>query len=109
MSQYDEIKERVAELAAQRDRTGKPPLETKERLCLLNEIYDGLLYLWKQAVISGVAKGTSGIAHQLERARLEMVDLERTHGGGDDVVINVNFMKAPERDKDEEKAAEEER
>lgn len=76
--EYQDIKERVAELVALRDRTGKKPLCTKKRIRLLNEIYDGLLYLWKQSVITGNAKGTGSISFQLERARLEMTDLVRT-------------------------------
>ena len=74
----DNLKERIKELTEKRDRTGKDPLTTKERLSLLNEIYDGLLYLWKQTVLAGSAKGSLAIHYQLERARLEMVDLKRT-------------------------------
>jgi hypothetical protein len=77
MPKYDDIKSRIAEIASQRDRTGKKPLETEERIQLLNEIYDGLLYFWKQSVVAGSAKGTSSISYQLERARLEIVDLAR--------------------------------
>lgn len=73
------IKQRVAELASQRDRTDKPKLSAPERIKMLDEIYDGLLYLWKQAVITATAKGTSAIAHQLEKARLELDALARTH------------------------------
>ena len=82
MMEYDNVKARIAELVGMRDRTGKGALTTEQRLEILNEIYDGLLYFWKQLVITGSAKGTSAIAGQLERARLEMYDLERTHGGG---------------------------
>jgi hypothetical protein len=72
MGKYDDIKERVAELASKRDRTGMEPLTAEERVQLLNEVYDGLLYLWKQCVITGTAKGTSAIKFQLEGARLEI-------------------------------------
>ena len=72
MSNYGNIKEQVAELAAKRDRTGLPPLSNDERIQLLNEIYDGLLYLWKQSVIIGNAKGTGALCLQIERARLEI-------------------------------------
>ncbi len=78
--EYDDIKKRVAELASKRDRTGKDPLPVSERIQVLNEIYDGLLFLWKQAVITGTAKGTGAICLQLERARLEIHDLKRFHG-----------------------------
>ena len=77
MAEFDNIKQSVAKLAAERDRTGKPQLSNTERLSMLNGIYDGLLFLWKQCVVTGVAKGTGAIAHQLERARLEIYDLEK--------------------------------
>jgi hypothetical protein len=79
LQDYGEIKNRVAELASKRDRTGKKPLSNDERLEVLNEIYDGLLFFWKQCVVSGSAKGTSSISYQLERARLEMIEITKSH------------------------------
>jgi hypothetical protein len=73
--QYNDVKARVAELAGKRDRTGEDPLSSDDRVQILNEIYDGLLYLWKQCVITGTAKGTSAIKFQLEGARLEIESL----------------------------------
>ena len=72
------VKERVAELADLRDRTDKPPLEIADRVQLLNEIYDGLLYLWKQCVLTGTASGTGALTLQIERARLEIEQLSST-------------------------------
>lgn len=69
------IKERVKEIAALRDRTGLPPLDNEARVQLLNEIYDGLLYLWKQCVLTGTAGGTGALTLQIERARLEIEQL----------------------------------
>jgi len=73
--QYSDIKERVAELASKRDRTGLKPLTKEERAQILNEIYDGLLFLFKQCVITGTAKGTGAICLQLQGARLELDSL----------------------------------
>ena len=78
------IKKQVEELVAARDRTGKKPLTADERIQILNEIYDGLLFFWKQCVLTGAAKGTGAISHQLERARLEMYDLQRTSSDSKD-------------------------
>ncbi len=99
---YNDIKARVTELAEKRDRTGKKPLSNKKRLQLLNEIYDGLLYLWKQTVVTGVAKGTGAISFQLERARLEMIDLQRTARlvGEDDSEMIVGWNYDPELEKE---------
>ena len=80
MAEYNDIKERVASLAKMRDRNGLEPLTYEERIGHLNEIYDGLLFLWKQCVVSGTAKGTAAIGLQLERARLEMKDLRSLYG-----------------------------
>jgi len=76
-----DVKAQVARLVQQRDRTGKEPQTKAERVQLLNEIYDGLLFLWKQCVLTGSAKGTGSIALQLERARLEIDSLEQTTSG----------------------------
>lgn len=77
-----DLQKRVQELKEERDRTGKEPLSAKSRIQLLNEIYDGLLYCWKEHVIKfgGVGRGASQLPYQLERARLELYDLMRTHG-----------------------------
>lgn len=75
MSDYDEaekIKQKVAYLASQRDRTGKSPLKVEERLQLLFEIYDGALYWLAQCVVTGTAKGTMAVGQILDRARLEI-------------------------------------
>ena len=84
MGQYDDVKTRVAELAGMRDRTNMEPQTAKERVQLLNEIYDGLLFLWKQCVITGTAKGTSAIKFQLEGARLEIASINGPSGNNTD-------------------------
>lgn len=76
---YKDVKQQVAELAKQRDRSGKQPLSKEERISLLQEIYDGLLYLWKQCVITGTAKSTNSIHFQLSNARSEMMELQRSY------------------------------
>jgi len=67
-------------LKDERDRAGKAPLTKDERLVMLGEIYDGLLFSWRQNVTLGFSKGSSAISYQLERARLEMIGLSKDHG-----------------------------
>jgi hypothetical protein len=67
-----EIKTKIDTLAAERNRTGKKPLTKKQRVQVLNEIYDGLLFTWRQSVIHGWQKGTGALTLQLDRARLEL-------------------------------------
>jgi len=75
MAEYDDIKEKVAELAKLRDRSGLKKLTFDQRIDILGDIYDGLLFLWKQTVIVGSSKGTSAISDQLMHARQEMETL----------------------------------
>lgn len=67
-------------LRCERDRKGEAALTKAERLTMLDEIYDGLLFSWRQNVTLGFSKGSSAISYQLERARLEMVGLRANHG-----------------------------
>lgn len=64
----------------QRDRTGKEPLSKEARISLLSEIYDGLLFSWRQNVIMGSAKGCGAIVLQLQGARMEMTEMQRSYG-----------------------------
>ena len=70
----------TANLKEERDRAGKDALTKSERLTMLDEIYDGLLFSWRQNVTLGFSKGSSAISYQLERARLEMDGLNARHG-----------------------------
>ena len=83
-----DISEIVKELIVNRDRTGKAILTPDERIRLLDEIYDGLLYLWKECVLRGTATGTGAIGNQLERARLEL----ESWGGSADKGMEI-FVK----------------
>ena len=88
-NESDDIQKRVAELSKLRDRTGKANLTTLERIDILNKIYDGLLFFWQQMVILGSGKGTLAISGQLEAARLEMYDLQRTGAAAVDKSVNI--------------------
>ena len=52
------LKEEIARLALQRDRTGQEKLSPSERIQMLEEIYDGTLFWLKQSVIEGKSGGT---------------------------------------------------
>lgn len=75
---YDEVKEKIASLVSQRNRIDKDPLTAKERVKLLDQIYDSSLIYLLQCVSAGTMKGTSALCQILERARLEAYDLRRT-------------------------------
>jgi len=67
-----DIKAHILELIALRDRTGRKPLTNEERLGLLHEIYDSLLYLWKQTTLAGQSRGTGALSDQLGKVRHEI-------------------------------------
>lgn len=94
----------------ERDRTGKPKLTAVSRIKLLNEIYDGLLYTWKEQVVRGWNKGTGAIGYQLERARLEIEYLAKDCSASPEefkeLVGPVTWMDRPEELKSEDKIAE---
>lgn len=59
----------------ERDRTGKKRLTLKQKLKMLEEIYEGLLFNWKECVSKGLNKGTLAISTQLAQARTEITAL----------------------------------
>ncbi len=73
-----------------RDRRGKKPLTTEERIQIMEEIYDGLEFWWRESVIEGSTKATGAISYQLERARMELAALKENSDGGRAVNITIN-------------------
>lgn len=92
-SNLDKIKQQLAEFADLRNRADKPALTNKERLDLLNKIYDGALYWLLQAVVSATAKGTGAATLVLERARQEIVELQRAGKPQGDNIITIKYER----------------
>jgi hypothetical protein len=76
-----DIKQRIRDLVEERNRFNKPDFTTDERCLRLIKIYDGLICLWESAVLTSSFKGTSAIAHQLEKCREEIVALRKANLG----------------------------
>jgi hypothetical protein len=75
----DKVREKIDKLIEQRDRIGKDPLTTDERIGYLNSAYDAALVYLLQCVTAGTTKSTAALCTVLERTRLEIVDLQRVH------------------------------
>lgn len=95
--EYADLKKRLAYLADQRNRDGKAPLTCAERVSMLNNLYDSSLFLLTQLVTAGIVKGTGALVLLLERARLEIFDLERTSAVQTNTTVELHFTE-PEMD-----------
>jgi hypothetical protein len=74
----DTVREKIDKLIEQRDRIGKDPLTTEERIGYLNSAYDAALVYLLQCVTAGTTKNTAALCTVLERTRLELMDWQRS-------------------------------
>jgi len=73
----EEFNDELLRLRDQINRTTKSRLTTAQRCTILNDIYDSTLFALQFAIMNGINRGTSSAVHILERARLEMMELQR--------------------------------
>jgi hypothetical protein len=69
-----EVEKALETLQRNSIRVGKKALSPTERIEVLNQIYDGLLYSLQAATIAGNMKGTAAAGTLLERLRVEVTE-----------------------------------
>ena len=86
----------VSVLDLEKNRYGKKPFTTEERLERLNRIYDGSLCWLEDLVNSGNTKGTGAVTMILGRVKIEINDMVRANGiNSSDQTIILEFEPIP--------------
>ncbi len=78
MVEVSDIKTQVAKLIEERNRRGKERWSDDEKVARLWRVYEGLLALWEQCIITGHINKIGTIRTQMEGARLEIESITRT-------------------------------
>lgn len=91
------VKDRIKQLSKERSVVSNGRLSNDERVTRLERIYDHCLSVLEECILRGTMKGTASALLVMEKARLEVVDVERARLSkrGDGSTIRIEFDTPP--------------